>query len=151
MHEGSSIKGGHYVAYVKRSGQWYHTNDLRVTKVSTFEATHQQAYRLFYQKAQKLPCPSGQSKRSRLSLKKGSRVLDMSGKQNIHVHEEKQKNGTNVLKRGSAFAQSKDLSKCYKNRIHSNTHKWSQQHKRKSFQRETSRQHKRKIVQRRRR
>ena len=114
VHEGSSIKGGHYVAYVKRSGQWYRPDDLRVTKVSTFEATHQQAYLLFYQKAQKLPCPSGQSKRSRLSLKKGSRVLDMSGKQNIHVHEEKQKNGTNVLKRGSAFAQSKDLSKCYK-------------------------------------
>ena len=114
VHEGNSIKGGHYVAYVKRSGQWYRTDDLRVTKVSTFEATHQQAYLLFHQKAQKLPCPSGQSKRSRLSLKKCSRVLDMSGKQNIHVHEEKQKNGTNVLKRGSAFAQSKDLSKCYK-------------------------------------
>ena len=114
VHEGNSIKGGHYVAYVKKSGQWYHTDDLRVTKVSTFEATHQQAYLLFYQKAQKLPCSSGQSKRSRLSLKKGSHVLDMSGKQNIHVHEEKQKNGTNVLKRGSAFAQSKDLSKCYK-------------------------------------
>ena len=114
VHEGNSIKGGHYVAYVKRSGQWYRIDDLRVTKVSTFEATHQQAYLLFYQKAQKLPCPSGQSKRSQLSLKKGSRVLDMSGKQNIHVHEEKQKNGTNVLKRGSAFAQSKKLSKCNK-------------------------------------
>ena len=108
MHEGNSIKGGHYVAYVKKSGQC--TDDLRVTKVSTFEATQQQAYLLFYQKGQKLPCPSGQSKRSRLSLKKGSRVLDMSGKQNIHVHEEKQINGTADL----ALAQSKDLSKCYK-------------------------------------
>ena len=38
----------------------------------------------------------------------------MSGKQSIHLHEKKQKNGTNDLKRGSAFAQSKDLSKCYK-------------------------------------
>lgn len=51
VHEGNSIKEGHYVAYVKKSGKWYRTDDLMITKVSSFEATHQQAYLLFYQKA----------------------------------------------------------------------------------------------------
>ena len=52
VHEGKTIQGGHYVSYVKKFGQWYHTDDVRVTKVSPFEATHQQAYLLFYQKVQ---------------------------------------------------------------------------------------------------
>ena len=33
-------QGGHYVAYVKKSWQWYRTDDLMVTEVSPFEATH---------------------------------------------------------------------------------------------------------------
>jgi hypothetical protein len=54
VHEGKSIQGGHYVSYVKKFGQWYRTDDVRVTKVSPFEATHQQAYLLFYQKVQNI-------------------------------------------------------------------------------------------------
>ena len=111
VHEGNSIKEGHYVAYVKKSGQWYPTDDLMITKVSSFEATHQQAYLLFYQKAQKLPCQSTQSKRSRLSLKKGLRSLD-TGSKRQNILEEKQKNSANALKRESAFAQPKNLSNC---------------------------------------
>ncbi len=51
VHERKTIQGGHYMSYVKKFGQWYRT-DVRVTKVSPFEATHQQAYLLFYQKVQ---------------------------------------------------------------------------------------------------
>ena len=109
VHEGNSIKEGHYVAYVKKSGQWYRTDDLMVTKVSPFEATHQQAYLLFYQKNQKLPCPYGQSKRSQLSLKKG---LHTSGKKQ-EVTKQKQKNCSNYLKKGSSIEQ-QNLSKCSK-------------------------------------
>ena len=111
VHEGNSVKAGHNVAYVKKSGQWYRTDDIMITKVSSFEATHQQAYLLFYQKAQKLPCLSEQSKRSRLSLKKGLRSLDTGGKQQ-NRQEEKQKNSANALKRESDFAQPKNLSNC---------------------------------------
>ena len=92
------------------SGQWCCTDDLMVTKVSLFEATHQQPYLLFYQKAQKLPCPFRKCKRSLLSLKKGSCTPDPSTEQQ-KILGEKQKNGTNNLKRGSSFVQPKDLSK----------------------------------------
>ena len=57
VHEGNTIQGGHYISYVKKYGQWYRTDDLRVTKVSPFEATHQQAYLLFYQKVQAIKKP----------------------------------------------------------------------------------------------
>ena len=54
VYEGKTIQGGHYVSYVKKFGQWYRTDDVRVTKVSPFEATHQQAYLLSYQKVQNI-------------------------------------------------------------------------------------------------
>lgn len=44
-------------------------------------------------------------------MKKGLRSLDTSGKEQ-NIQEEKQKNSANVLKRESAFAQPKNLSKC---------------------------------------
>ena len=40
VHEGNTIQGGHYISYVKKYGQWYRTDDLRVTKVSPEEAAH---------------------------------------------------------------------------------------------------------------
>ena len=113
MHEGNTIQRGHYIAYVKKSGRWYRTDDLRVTKVSPFEATHQQAYLLFYQKVEKRRKPKAPviesvkrycvflpPKKNRLSLKKASRI------------EENKRNDNDPTR--SMFTNSRNVCKCSK-------------------------------------
>lgn len=51
-HNGTGVNSGHYIAYVKREGKWYKTDDTVTTEVdkSSAEAASQQAYLLFYTK-----------------------------------------------------------------------------------------------------
>ena len=77
VHEGSSIHGGHYVAYVKtrptsskmpkngehgeydvqycKKGQWYFTSDTYVRKCSLEEVKQSKAYILFYERLPFIP------------------------------------------------------------------------------------------------
>ena len=57
VHSGG-INGGHYVAYVKHGGEWYHCSDSHVSKVRDTEVLRQQAYILFYQSTAYEPRPS---------------------------------------------------------------------------------------------
>ncbi|MGI2299474.1 hypothetical protein [Candidatus Cardinium hertigii] len=52
VHNGPSASSGHYVAYVKRNGQWYKADDSSVTPVDKSKSIDQskQAYLLFYKK-----------------------------------------------------------------------------------------------------
>jgi ubiquitin C-terminal hydrolase len=51
VHHGSSVHGGHYVAFIKApNGQWYEMNDSQVSGTSINKVLKQQAYVLFYTK-----------------------------------------------------------------------------------------------------
>ena len=52
VHNGLNSKCGHYVAYVKREGKWYQTNDTAITEVGQLEVEKEseQAYLLFYKR-----------------------------------------------------------------------------------------------------
>lgn len=47
VHQGTA-SGGHYIAYVKRSSQWYYVSDSQVRKCSEDETLRASAYMLFY-------------------------------------------------------------------------------------------------------
>lgn len=51
VHQGHTCASGHYLAYVKRNGQWYLCNDSVVKKVDEATALDQQAYILMYEVA----------------------------------------------------------------------------------------------------
>lgn len=64
VHQGRSCEWGHYVAYVKKHGQWYCCNDSSVTPVSFEKVRQQQAYILMYEVAKMrethgFPSPNG--------------------------------------------------------------------------------------------
>ena len=50
VHIGGSLSSGHYVCYIKRNGLWYCADDAHIKECTTFEATIQQAYLLFYER-----------------------------------------------------------------------------------------------------
>eukprot|EP01039_Chlorochromonas_danica_P003099 gene3099-3392_t len=49
-HRGATMEGGHYVAYIKRDGQWYSMDDSTVQMVSLEDALTREAYILMYEK-----------------------------------------------------------------------------------------------------
>ncbi|EQC42080.1 hypothetical protein SDRG_00921 [Saprolegnia diclina VS20] len=49
-HRGTSVLGGHYVAYVRRSSVWLCMNDALVSVVSARKVFAQRAYVLFYER-----------------------------------------------------------------------------------------------------
>merc|ERR1712110_1097716 len=49
MHSGN-LQGGHYTAFVKKSGEWFSCNDHTIKKISKSEVLGSQAYLLFYHK-----------------------------------------------------------------------------------------------------
>ena len=49
VHQGSSIAQGHYIGYVRRSHNWYKTNDEDVRAVSWQTVKKKNAYILFYE------------------------------------------------------------------------------------------------------
>ena len=51
VHQGSTCDSGHYVAFVKHSGEWYMCNDSAVSKVDPATVYRQQAYILMYEVA----------------------------------------------------------------------------------------------------
>lgn len=52
VHKGGSMQGGHYVAYVKKGGQWYLSDDSNVTRKEETAAikASEKAYLFFYTK-----------------------------------------------------------------------------------------------------
>ena len=51
VHKGT-LSGGHYIAFVKRSGQWYIFNDELYEPVTEQMVGSQEAYLLLYQERQ---------------------------------------------------------------------------------------------------
>jgi len=49
MHSGN-LQGGHYTAFVKKSGEWFSCNDHTIKKIAKSEVLNSQAYLLFYHK-----------------------------------------------------------------------------------------------------
>ena len=50
LHKGSSTSCGHYTSLVNISNQWYHCDDLKVTKVDFDKyCISSEVYLLFYQ------------------------------------------------------------------------------------------------------
>ena len=52
VHQGQTCASGHYLAYVKRDGDWFRCNDSAVEKVEEDIVLNQQAYILMYEVAQ---------------------------------------------------------------------------------------------------
>ena len=49
VHEGSSIAGGHYVAYISMNGIWYKADDSEITRVTRQIVSSLKVYILVYQ------------------------------------------------------------------------------------------------------
>ena len=49
VHEGSSIAGGHYVAYISMNGIWYKADDSEITRVNRQIVSSLEVYILVYQ------------------------------------------------------------------------------------------------------
>ena len=49
VHEGSSIAGGHYVAYISMNGVWYKADDSEITRVTRQIVSSLEVYILVYQ------------------------------------------------------------------------------------------------------
>jgi hypothetical protein len=52
VHQGQTCASGHYLAFVKKNGEWYRCNDSIVTKVDEALVLNQQAYILMYEVAE---------------------------------------------------------------------------------------------------
>jgi hypothetical protein len=52
VHEGQTCASGHYLAFVKKQGEWFRCNDSVVTKVDVETVLNQQAYILMYEVAE---------------------------------------------------------------------------------------------------
>jgi hypothetical protein len=52
VHQGQTCASGHYLAYVKKDGEWYRCNDSIVTKVDEETVLNQQAYIMMYEVAE---------------------------------------------------------------------------------------------------
>ncbi|CAJ0575446.1 unnamed protein product, partial [Mesorhabditis spiculigera] len=52
VHQGSGISSGHYTAYGRSGGQWWHFNDDRVKLSTPPVVLKQKAYLLFYMRRQ---------------------------------------------------------------------------------------------------
>jgi len=52
VHQGQTCASGHYVAFVKKYGEWFQCNDSVVTKVSVETVLNQQAYICMYEVAE---------------------------------------------------------------------------------------------------
>ena len=51
VHITNNLPSGHRVCFMKRNGLWYCADDACIKECTAFEATSQQAYLLFYEKA----------------------------------------------------------------------------------------------------
>ena len=80
VHQGSTLHGGHYIAYVKtrpmkekiqdlgeqgnydekycKEGHWYYTSDTYIRKCSFEEVKSSKAFMLFYEKLPFIPIPA---------------------------------------------------------------------------------------------
>lgn len=79
VHQGQTCDSGHYLAYVKKHGQWYKCNDSAVTMVEEETALDQQAYILLYEVAEMrakecgiATSPSCRNRKKRSSVSSGS-------------------------------------------------------------------------------
>jgi hypothetical protein len=52
VHQGQTCASGHYLAFVKKQGEWYRCNDSVVTKVDEATVLNQQAYIMMYEVAE---------------------------------------------------------------------------------------------------
>ena len=52
VHQGSSIRGGHYFAVVKRKDEWFICDDDSVSKCNEKNALNSDCYLLFYRQIQ---------------------------------------------------------------------------------------------------
>jgi Ubiquitin carboxyl-terminal hydrolase len=52
VHQGNTCSSGHYIAFVKKHGEWYKCNDSVVTKVELATVLEQQAYIMMYEVAE---------------------------------------------------------------------------------------------------
>jgi hypothetical protein len=70
VHQGQTCASGHYLAFVKKHGEWYRCNDSTVTKVDEATVLNQQAYILMYEVAEmrERTCTPRSKLRKQLSL-----------------------------------------------------------------------------------
>jgi hypothetical protein len=52
VHQGQTCASGHYLAYVKKDGEWFRCNDSIITKVDEETVLNQQAYIMMYEVAE---------------------------------------------------------------------------------------------------
>ena len=87
VHLGNNLSSGHYVCFMKRNGLWYCADDTRIKECTAFEATSQQAYLLFYEKADASDVPEVEVPHDLTSFPSATDSKPNPCKENIQIQQ----------------------------------------------------------------
>ena len=87
VHLGNNLSSGHYVCFMKRNGLWYCADDARIKECTAFEATSQQAYLLFYEKADASDVPEVEVPHNLSSFPSATDSKQNPSKENMQIQQ----------------------------------------------------------------
>jgi len=87
VHLGNNLSSGHYVCFMKRNRLWYCADDAHIKECTAFEATSQQAYLLFYEKADASDVPEVEVPHDLTSFPSATDTKQNPCKENIQIQQ----------------------------------------------------------------